>query len=83
MYKCSLCERSFLRKQDLTQHYRQLHSYSKPSRTLSWVQDQQLNSNANLRQEVLDDNIWGEFNSLDIFIQATNSDNNQNDEVFA
>ncbi len=85
MYQCNLCERHFLRKQDLTQHYNQLHSNTKHSRTLSWIQNQQqLNSNTTLVQnlsQALDDNIWDEIEGFGIFPQITSSNSKQNNEV--
>jgi hypothetical protein len=81
MYQCNLCERNFSRKQDLTQHCRQLHSNTKHSRTLSWIQDQQLlNSNTSFSQ-ALDNNIWDEFEGFDIFPQTTSFGNKRNNEV--
>lgn len=86
MYQCNLCKRHFSRKQDLTQHCRQLHSNTNAhSRTLSWIQDQQqLNSNANSIQnlsQALDNNIWGEIEGFDIFSQTINFSNKQNNKV--
>jgi uncharacterized C2H2 Zn-finger protein len=64
MYKCNLCERSFSRKANLTQHYNQLHPYTQSSRTLEWIRNQKYE---NLLQQTpvqsLDDNIWKDFDN--------------------
>ena len=70
MYKCNLCERSFSRRANLTQHYNQLHPYSQSSWILDWVRNQK---NENLLQQQshqsldnLDNNIWNDFDPTDI-----------------
>ncbi|POG58402.1 hypothetical protein GLOIN_2v1488639, partial [Rhizophagus irregularis DAOM 181602=DAOM 197198] len=80
MYQCNFCKRYFSRKQDLTQHCHQLHSYTDHSRTLNWVQDQQSSSNNNIRQKTIDNNVWNEIEGLDIFLQMTSGDDKQNNE---
>ena len=87
MYKCSFCERLFSRKQDLTQHNNQLHSSSKHSRILSWVQGQQLNFNITSQQKPLqkfDNDIWNDnIEGFGISSQITSIGSKQNNEVFA
>ena len=84
MYRC-ICDCYFSRKQDFTQHYNQLHLNTEHSRTLSWVQSQQLNSNITSQQRPLqtfNNNIWDEFEGLDIFLKATDGNYGQNNKVF-
>jgi hypothetical protein len=77
MYKCNLCERSFSRRANLTQHYNQLHPYTQSSWTLDWIQNQKYE---NLLQrkplQSLDNNIQKEFDGLNSLLQKANDGEN-------
>jgi hypothetical protein len=72
MYLCSLCERRFSQKNNLAQHYNQLHPYLKNSYTLNWIQSQQQQPNPVLQisSQSSNNNIWNEIENLGNFSQA-------------
>ncbi|CAB4392005.1 unnamed protein product [Rhizophagus irregularis] len=74
MYKCNLCDRNFSRGQDLTQHRHRLYSNNKLSRTVAWVQDQQLNLQPTTLPQAFNNNVW------DIEGFVCNADNDHDED---
>ena len=92
MYKCNLCERSFSKRASLSRHRNQLHPYSnkpypnnKHSRTLNWIEDQQLNVSIqqNPPLQPLNNSLWKEFDNLNNFSQNADKENNEENGVLS